>query len=68
VDIEEVPSVVLEFSPGLLEMYGVWHCHDEAMPLLPVVLDIFCEQLPEASTELHSIMQNSHISHASENG
>jgi hypothetical protein len=45
--------VVLEFSPGLLGLYGVWQCHDEAVPLLPVGPEVFCELHPEASTELH---------------
>jgi hypothetical protein len=58
--VQEVPTVVPEFSPGLL---GLWHCHDEA-----VALDIFCELHLEISTELHSSMQNSHFHHASENG
>jgi hypothetical protein len=49
-------------------MYGVWHCHDEAILLLPGGLDVFCELQPEASTEIHSAMQNSHFHHASENG
>jgi hypothetical protein len=31
-DVQEVPTVVLEFSPELLGLYGVWHCHDEAVP------------------------------------
>jgi hypothetical protein len=35
-DVQEVPTVVLEISPGLLGLYGVWHYHDEAVPLLPV--------------------------------
>jgi hypothetical protein len=59
---------VRPFCPGLLWLYGVWHCHDEAVPLLLVGLDAFCELHPEASTELHSTMQNSHFHHASENG
>jgi hypothetical protein len=67
-DVQEVPTVVLEFSPGLLGLYGVWHCHDEAVPYLPVGVDFFYELHPEASTELHSMMQNSHFHHASENG
>jgi hypothetical protein len=66
-DVQEVPTVVLEFCPGLLGVYGVWHCQDEAVLLLPAGLDIFCELYPEASTELHSTMQNSHFHHASEN-
>jgi hypothetical protein len=41
--------------------------HDEAVLLLPVVLDVFCELHPGASTELHSTMQNSHLHHASGN-
>jgi hypothetical protein len=49
-------------------MYGVLHCHDKAVTLLPVGLDVFCELHPEASTELHDTMQNSHFYHASENG
>jgi hypothetical protein len=61
-DVQEVPSVVLESAPG------VRHCHDEAIPLLPVSLDIFYELHPEASTELHSTMQNSYVHHASETG
>jgi hypothetical protein len=68
VHIQEIPTVVLEFSPGLLMLYGVWHFRDEAVPLLPIGLDVFCEFHPEASTELHSMMQNSHFYHASENG
>jgi hypothetical protein len=68
VDVKEVPTVVLEFCPGLLELYGVWHCHDDAAPLLPVTLDVFYELHPKASTELHRMMQNSHFHHASENG
>jgi hypothetical protein len=47
---KQVPTAVLAFSPGLLRLYGVWHCHDEALPLLPVGLDVFCELHPEAST------------------
>jgi hypothetical protein len=35
-------------------LYGVWHWHDEAVPLLPVGLDVFCKLHPEASTGLHS--------------
>jgi hypothetical protein len=63
-DIQEVPivQVVREFSPGLTQLYGVWHCHDEA-----VDLDIFCRLHAEASAELHSMMQYSHFHHASEN-
>jgi hypothetical protein len=60
-DVQEVPTAVLEFSPGLLELYGVWHCHDEAVPLLPVGLDVFWELNPKTSTELHNSMQNSHF-------
>jgi hypothetical protein len=65
--VQDVPTIVLEFSLGLLGLYGVWHCHDEAVPLLTVGLDVFCELHSEASTELHSTMQNSHFHHASEN-
>jgi hypothetical protein len=61
VDVQEVPTVVLEFSPGLLELYVVWHCHDEAVPFLSVGLDVFCELPPEASTELDSTMKNSNF-------
>jgi hypothetical protein len=68
VDVQEVPTTILEFSPGLLGLCGVWHCHDVAVPLLPVGLDILCKLDPEASTELHSEMQNSHFYHASEIG
>jgi hypothetical protein len=66
-DVQEVPTVVLEFSPGLLVLYGVWHCHDEAVPLLSVGLDVSRELHPEASAELHSMMQNSHFHLASKN-
>jgi hypothetical protein len=52
----------------LLWLYGVWHYHDEAVPLLPEGLDVFCELHLKASTELHSTMQNSHFDHTSENG
>jgi hypothetical protein len=34
VDVEEDPAVVLEFSSGLLGLYEVWCCHDEAVLLL----------------------------------
>jgi hypothetical protein len=67
VDVEEVPTVV-EFSLGLLRLYGAWHCHDEAVPFLPFGLEFFCELHPEASTELHSTMRHSHFHHASING
>jgi hypothetical protein len=69
--VQEVPTVVLEFSLGLLGLYWVWHFHDEAVPLLAVGLDVFSEFHPEASTtELHSAhtMQNSHFHLASESG
>jgi hypothetical protein len=67
---QKVPTVVLEFSSGLLGLYGVWHCHDEAVALLPVGLDFFCKLHPETSTELHSVrtMQNSYFHQASVNG
>jgi hypothetical protein len=68
VDVREVPTVVLEFCPGLLRLYGVWHCHDEAVPFLPVSVEVFCELCLEASTELHSTMQDSHFHPTSENG
>jgi hypothetical protein len=51
----------------LLGLYGVWHSHDEAVPLLSVGSDVFCKFHSEASTELHSTMQNSHFNCASEN-
>jgi hypothetical protein len=35
---------------------------------LPFGLEVFCELHPEASTELHSTMQNSHFYNTSENG
>jgi hypothetical protein len=54
---QEIPTVDLEYSLGLLGLYGVWHLHDEAILLLPVGLDVFCKLYPEASTELHSKMQ-----------
>jgi hypothetical protein len=66
--MQEVPTIVLVFSPGLPELCGVWHCHDEAVPLLPVGMDVFCKLHAETSTELHSMMQNSNFYHASENG
>jgi hypothetical protein len=31
---QDVPTVVPIFSPGLLGLYGVWHCHDETVPLV----------------------------------
>jgi hypothetical protein len=43
-------------------------CHDDAIALLPVGLDVFCEFKPEASTGLHSMMENSYFHHISENG
>jgi hypothetical protein len=51
VDVQEVPAVALEFSPGMLGLYGVWRCHDEAVPLLPVGLDVFCDSHPEVSNK-----------------
>jgi hypothetical protein len=41
VGVQEVPTAVLEFSSKLLKLYEVWHCHDEAVPLLQVGLDVF---------------------------
>jgi hypothetical protein len=52
----------------LLGLYVVWNCHDEAVQLLLLGLEVFCELHPEASTELHNTMQNSHLHHASEKG
>jgi hypothetical protein len=68
VDVQEVPTVVLEFSAGLLRLYGVWHCHEAAITLFPFGFDIFYEPHPKASMELHSTIQNSHFHHASEKG
>jgi hypothetical protein len=68
VDVQEVRTTILEFFPGLLGLCWVWHCHDKAVPLLPVGMDILCKLDPETSTELHSKMQNSHFYHASESG
>jgi hypothetical protein len=58
VDVQEVPTVVFEFFPWLFGLYVVWHCHDDALPFLPVGLDVFCRVHPESSTELHIKMQN----------
>jgi hypothetical protein len=41
-------------------MYGVCYGYDEAVQLLPLGQDVFCELTHEASTELHSTM-NIHI-------
>jgi hypothetical protein len=56
-----------KFSTGLLGLYEVWHCHDEAVPLTPLGLDVFCELHPEDSTQPNSTMHNSHFHQASEN-
>jgi hypothetical protein len=45
-DIQEFPTVFLVFFPGLLRLYGVRHCHDEAVPLLPFGLDDFVTRIP----------------------
>jgi hypothetical protein len=42
-DVEDVSAVVLEFSPGLFGLYGVFNCHDKAVSLLAIGLDVFCE-------------------------
>jgi hypothetical protein len=68
VNDQEVPTIVLEFSPWLLGLYAVWHCHDEAVNLVPVGLDVFYELHPESSIELQSTSQDSYFHHASENG
>jgi hypothetical protein len=70
VDVQTVPNllVVLEFSPGFLGLYWVWNYHDEAVLFLLVGLDIFYELHPKASTQLYSMIQNSHFHHISENG
>jgi hypothetical protein len=52
VDVQEVPTVVLEFSSRLFGLYGVWHFHDKAVLILPVGLDVSCELHPDTSTEL----------------
>jgi hypothetical protein len=63
----EVRTVRRMLSSGLLGLCGVWHCHDEAVPLLPVALDVFCELHLETSIELlHSAIHSSHFHHASE--
>jgi hypothetical protein len=67
-DVQKVPTVVLEFCPGLLGLYGLWHCHDEAVPLLPVSLDVFYKLTPEVSTELPSTLRHSYFHRASEYG
>jgi hypothetical protein len=66
--VQEVSTAVPEFYLGSLELYVFRHCHHQATTLLPVNLDVFCELNPEASTELHNPMQNSHFHRASENG
>jgi ankyrin repeat protein len=68
VDVQDISTVALQFSSGLLGLYGFWHFHDEAVLLLPVGLDVFREIHPEGSTELHSTMQNSNFHQTSENG
>jgi hypothetical protein len=65
-DVQEVPTVLPEFSPELLRLYRVWFCNDKAVSLLPVGLDIFYELHPEASIELNSTMQNLHFHHTFE--
>jgi hypothetical protein len=45
-DVQEVPTVVLEFFPGLLWPRGFGHCHDEAVHLLPVGLEVLCDLYP----------------------
>jgi hypothetical protein len=66
VAVQELPTVVPEFCPGLVELYGALH-YDDEVPLLPVGLDVFYELHPEASIKFHSTMQNSHFHHALEN-
>jgi hypothetical protein len=66
-NVQEVPTVVVEFSPGLLGLYGLCHCRDEVVTLLPGGLEVFCELHSEASKELHGTMQNLYFHHASEN-
>jgi hypothetical protein len=68
VDVQEVLTVVLEFSPGLIKLYQVWYYQAEAVPFLPFALEVFCELHPEASIEFYSMMQNSHFLCSSENG
>jgi hypothetical protein len=51
----------------LLGLYEVWHCRYEAVLILSVGLELFCELHSEFSTELHSTLQHSHMHHASEN-
>jgi hypothetical protein len=63
-----VPTVVLESSPGLLGLYEVWHCHDATSHLLSSGLEVFYGLHREYSTELYSMKQNSHFHHASANG
>jgi hypothetical protein len=46
-DIQEVPAVLLEFSPALLWLYGVWHCHDEAVPLLQLAWAFSGNSIPK---------------------
>jgi hypothetical protein len=52
-NVQEFPTAVLELSPGLLGLYGDWHCHDEAV-LSCQLPGSFLRTHPEASTELNS--------------
>jgi hypothetical protein len=42
VDVQEVPTIVLEFSHELHGLYGVWHCHDEAVGQLAWTFSANC--------------------------
>jgi hypothetical protein len=56
---KKFPLQFLNSLLGSLGLHGVWCYYDEAVPLLPVGLEVFCVLHPEASAELDITMQNS---------
>jgi hypothetical protein len=60
-----------KFLNSLLACYGFMGSGIVMMEQYPSIsddLDVFCQLRPEASTELHITIQNSHLHLASENG
>jgi hypothetical protein len=60
---KKFPLQCLDSLLGCSGLYGVWHCHDEPVPLSPVGLEVSCEL-----HQLRTVRRKIQSHHASENG
>ena len=54
VDVEAVGTPIVQFSPELIVLYEVWHCHDGT-----TLLSVFFELYLKASTAVYGMIQHS---------